>query len=466
MTVQWCAWDKLVNKSFLPYVQDNSRYQIYYGGRGSSKSYFVADKLIYKCLTDKYFRFILIRNTYSTIKDSSYQTLKDRIYELGLGELFDFKLQPLEIICKNGNKFLARGCDDTTKLKSIKDPTGAWYEEDIPEESDFITITTSIRTAKADSLQEIFTINPEVDGDFKDNWFWKRFFEGYSEKTFRNEAQKYTVMHSTYLDNRWATIDLVQNLHNLAKQDPYYYTIYCLGEWGNRITGGNFYKMFNRGTNVSQTTYNEHLPIHVSFDFNVNPYMSATIWQISNNIIYNIGEIAAKSPKNTTKGICFEFKKMFPRHLNGVFVYGDPAGRSQDTRTEHGANDFTIIMQELEAYRPSLRVHTSAPSIHMRGQWINAVFSGLRKLTLIIGEQSPMLLTDLMNLKEDGSGDKYKQLTKDKVTGVTYEKYGHMSDTLDYMLTHAFSGDYQDFQKGGKQTVRLGSRHISEGHSY
>ena len=186
MTVQWCEWDLLVNKRFIPLIENKDRYVIMYGGRGSSKSNFEAKKLIHRCLSEPYFRHILIRNTYATIKDSSYQTIKDIIYELGLQSLFEFKLQPLEIHCVNGNCFYARGCDDTQKLKSIKDPTGAWYEEDIPTEEDFITITTSIRTEKAKYLQETFTINPEVEGNFQEHWFYKRFFGDRVEKKGQN----------------------------------------------------------------------------------------------------------------------------------------------------------------------------------------------------------------------------------------------------------------------------------------
>ena len=106
--------------------------------------------------------------------------------QLGLQELFEFKLQPLEIHCINGNCFLARGCDDTQKIKSVKDPTGAWWEEDIPSEADFITVTTSIRTTKAAYLQETFTINPETEGNYQDHWFWKRFFKGHNELSYRS----------------------------------------------------------------------------------------------------------------------------------------------------------------------------------------------------------------------------------------------------------------------------------------
>lgn len=463
MIINWCDWLKIINVKFNDVRKQiervKHRYIILYGGRGSSKSDFTAKYLIYRCLTDKYFRFILVRNTYATIKDSQYQTLKDIIIDLGLGELFEFKLQPLEIHCINGNKFIARGCDDTTKLKSIKDPTGCWYEEDIPNENDFITITTSIRTQKADHLFEIFTINPEVDGDFTEHWFWKKFFINEQSKSFESSIieeiegekveLKYLVNHSTYHDNRWLPNEFKSFLEALKRQDPYYYTIYTLGEWGNRITGGNFYKAFDRGMNVLDNEYDEGKSLHISFDFNVNPYMTCTIWQLTNDFAYNIGEIAAEYPKNTTQGICNEIKRRYPNHKSGMFIYGDPAGRHEDTRTERGHNDYTIIEHELRDYKPVVKVASSAPSVEMRGRWINAVFANERNVKAWIGSNSPLLISDLMNGKEAADGTKFKQKVKDPKTGVTFEKYHHFSDNLDYLLTAVFKNDFENFQRGG-----------------
>lgn len=460
MIVQWCDWSKLINKSFEHLIHNTDRYLIMYGGRGSSKSMFETDRSIYQCLSHKYFRCVLVRNTYATIKDSQYQSLVDRINQLGLSSLFEFKLQPLEINCKNGNKFLARGCDDTTKLKSIKDPTKVWYEEDIPSESDFITITTSIRDRKADLLQEVFTINPEVEGDYQENWFWKKFFLGHSEKSFSSSFKemiggkqvelKYTVHHSTYNDNKWITEGFIVFLLNLKKQDPYYYTIYCLGEWGNRITGGNFYKAFNRGLTVTKTEYDPSKALHITFDFNTKPYMTCSIWQLSNYSAYNLGEIATTYPKNTTLGICREFIEQYSQHTAGLFIYGDPAGQAADTKMEVGHNNFTIIEEQLRQYSPSMRVANVAPSVSMRGKWINAIFADLRNIKVFISEDSPLLIADLMNLKEAADGTKFKQKVKDKITEVTYEKYGHFTDGMDYFLCEAFYQDYEDMQRGGQ----------------
>jgi len=451
-------WRKTVNEKFLPLLENKDRYLICYGGRGSSKSVFAAKKLIYRCLSEKFFRCILIRNTYATIKDSSYQTIKDIIYEWGLEDLFEFKLQPLEIHCKNGNYFIARGCDDTAKMKSIKDACCVWYEEDIPSESDFITITTSIRSTKAAYLQEVFTINPEVEGNYQDNWFWQRFFKGKEGLSFSDSTPlrvddkttvnlTYTVHHSTYLDNKYLPAEFAAFLLDLKRTNPYYYTIYCLGNWGNKQLGGLFYKCFNVGKNTARNVYNPELPIHLSFDFNVNPYMSATVWQIEGSKLMQIDELAMKSPENTTKKTCQEFERRYFNHQSGLFIYGDPSGRHEDTRTDEGYNDFVIIENELAKYHPVLRVATKHPPVHIRGQFINSAFEGhIEGLEILIKEDSTYLKNDLLFGKEASDGTKLKE--KVKIDGVQSEKYHHHSDGFDYLVCEAFSVEFDNYRKG------------------
>lgn len=100
-----------------------------YGGRDSGKSRQIAQQLVLDCLGLDYFRCVLIRNVKETVKDSQWQLIKDVVDEWGMSDLFTFTTSPLSIRCKNGNTFLARGCDDTAKLKSITEPSHCWIEE-------------------------------------------------------------------------------------------------------------------------------------------------------------------------------------------------------------------------------------------------------------------------------------------------------------------------------------------------
>jgi PBSX family phage terminase large subunit len=455
------AWKKTLNETFIPLVDDKSRYLICYGGRGSSKSVFAAKKLIWRCLSEPYFRYVLIRNTYATIKDSSYQTIKDIIFEWGLQELFEFKLQPLEIHCANGNFFLARGCDDTAKMKSMKDITGAWYEEDIPSESDFITITTSIRTTKALYLQEIFTINPEVEGNYREHWFWQRFFKDQHKKTFTSTTKlkmeegddvdmTYTCHHSTYRDNRWIPKEFIAFLRDLKNKNPYYWTIYCEGEWGNKEIGGRFYKGFDITRNVGKAEYNPLLPLHISFDENVNPYFPCGVFQIDGTIIRMIDLILGRSPENTVKWVCGEFIRRYYNHKSGLYIYGDATSKKSDVKMEKGYNLFSMITNELKQFRPVLRVPQSNPSVKVRGDFMNEVMaSNYENMMFIIDESLKDAINEYMNVKEAPDGTKLKENVNDKTTGVKYQPWGHISDLGDYMVCEAFRNQFLTFQRGG-----------------
>ncbi|KAA9041617.1 PBSX family phage terminase large subunit [Ginsengibacter hankyongi] len=475
--ILWPEWNELINERFVPLVDNTDRYLILWGGRGSSKSDFAAKKLIYRCLTEKYFRYILVRNEYISIKDSQFQTLKDIVFDLGLDPLFQFKVSPLEIVCINGNKFLARGCDDTTRLKSIKDPTGAWYEEDIISEKDFITITTSIRTSKANYLQEIFSINPEVEGDYTQNWFWKKFFEDKLETSFTDITRveidqnktiemRYTSHHSTHKDNRYIPDEFIAFLQELKKTNPYYYTIYCLGRWGNKITGGQFYKLFSIGKNVSETKYNPSLPLWLSFDFNVLPGVSCGIFQIESRKMKMIDEIQLPSPNNTTSNVCREVIRKYQNHSAGMLITGDPAGVHEDTRSEKGFNDYTIIQQELKQFLPSMRYGKLAPPVVMRGNFINTIFeTGYEGIEIIIGNRCSKMINDLLYGLEASDGTKLKQKVKDADTGATFEKHHHFTDLLDYAVTSIFPGEFDKYRRGGRPMLITYGKNISNHNS-
>ena len=463
ITINWPKWEDLQNESFLSLVDNKSRYLILWGGRGSSKSYFATDIIIHRMLDQKYFRGLLIRKIFRAIRGSMFQALKDRIYQLGLEQMFHIRESLLEIECVNGNKVVAAGLDDVTKVKSVADVTFAWYEEDIPTESDFITVTTSIRTKKGEFLQELFTINPEVEGDYKENWFYQLFFKD-RPYTYNGEIEQnievngvvekvkmsYSLHHSTYRDNKHLPNQFKAFLENLKLTNPYYYEIYTLGNWGNRITGSQCYKAFDRAKHVRRLKYDPDKALHITFDFNVNPYMTLTIWQVDGKKAMQLNEITAKDPKNNTADTCKLFKKLYPNHEGGLFIYGDPSGRNEDTRSEKGRNDFTIIMAELKKYHPERRLHKKAPAVRTRIDWINAVF-GVNEggVSIQINESCKITIQDYQNGKEASDGTKFKEKGKDATTKISYELYHHITDANDYFLTKCFSEEYSIYRTGG-----------------
>lgn len=219
--------------------------------------------------------------------------------------------------------------------------------------------------------------------------------------------------------------------------------------------GGEFYKQFKVGKHVKRVSYNPDLALHLTFDFNVRPGMHASVHQIEitkegKKISRKIHEIITKSPQNKTKGVCDEFKRIYPAHISGLTVYGDPSGNNEDTRTEEGWNDFRIIQSELDRYHPTLRVSKAHPSVAGRGDFINTVFEGgIPLLEFIIGDNCPMSIKDYLHIKEDSDRTKLKAKVRDPDTGKDHDKYGHLSDGDDYYYVMAFPNEYIWYQKGG-----------------
>ncbi|MFZ4402308.1 MAG: PBSX family phage terminase large subunit, partial [Bacteroidales bacterium] len=231
---------RLFNKVYLPLLKDDNRYLLLYGGRDSAKSYFAAQKVLIDTMRKPYSRYILLRKIYADIKDSQFQTIKDIIGNYGLMDYFTITENPLKITFKlNGNYILARGLDKDYKMKSIKDPTGIWYEEmNEIAFTDFLKSTSSLRGGV---IQEIATFNPEME----DSWITNYFFppkESYEKSdgmftkvdSIRKDT---TILHTTYKDNDFVTPQSIELLESFKAVDLRYYQIYTLGLWGGMLEG-------------------------------------------------------------------------------------------------------------------------------------------------------------------------------------------------------------------------------------
>lgn len=215
--------------------------------------------------------------------------------------------------------------------------------------------------------------------------------------------------------------------------------------------GGEFYKSFRAVSHTAEyfNEYDNKLPLHLTFDFNVNPYMTCCVWQIKGKRAVQLAELCTSTPNNNTSGVCRAFIAKFPKHEGGMFIYGDPNGRKEDTRSEKGFNDYTIIMNDLRLYKPTLRVQKQAPPVLMRANFINLIFeSNFEGIQLLIDKSCHKTIADYCYLKEDADGTKMKEKVKDPSTGVVSEKYGHTSDANDYFICTAFANEFAKYQAG------------------
>jgi hypothetical protein len=249
-------------------------------------------------------------------------------------------------------------------------------------------------------------------------------------------------------DNPHLTDAYKENLKNMPR---FQYEVFVEGNWDVQMkTGGEFYKCFEVNKHVSKTYYNPELPLHISFDDNVSPYLPVGIFQIVGKNIYMIDEIAGVTPNNTVKSVCNEFARKYPSHDAGLFIYGDATASKEDTKLEKGYNFYRLITDALQKYRPTLRVLRSNPSVKMRGDWINTIFEKeYNGIKIVIGTNCKKTINDFIAVKEAPDGTKNKETATDPNTKKSFQVVGHFSDLTDYLICSAFSNDFLQYQRGG-----------------
>lgn len=216
---------KVFNKSFIPYLQNDKRYLVFYGGAGSGKSFFIAQRYLYKLLNSNKFNLLVVRATGKSNRDSTFALFKQVISKWNLSKHFKVNESDLRIkSLLNGNEIIFSGLDDVEKLKSITfskgELTDVWIEEASEIlEADFNQLDVRLR-GKGTKKQIVISFNP-IDIN---HWLKKRFFD--------REDDNVEIFHSTYKDNDFLDEDYKKLLESYKDSDPYYYDVYCLGKWG------------------------------------------------------------------------------------------------------------------------------------------------------------------------------------------------------------------------------------------
>lgn len=213
--------DDIMNTWGHPLLDDRNRYLVLYGGAGSGKSVVAAQKMIIRMLEEKSHKFLVVRKVANTLRNSVFSLLRGTIADWGLSQLFKINKSDMDITCVNGNQIIFAGLDDVEKLKSIHGITGMWLEEasEILQE-DFQQLDLRLRGQTKNYKQIMISFNPISIT----HWLKAVFFDAKKPNS--------TVVHTTYRDNLFIDDEYKGTLEALKEQDPYYYTVYALGEWG------------------------------------------------------------------------------------------------------------------------------------------------------------------------------------------------------------------------------------------
>ena len=226
-----------LNKVFKEANQTRCRYRVLMGSAGSGKSVNVATDYILKLSDPEYkgANLLVVRETETSHKDSTYAELVSAIDRLGQTKLWNIKSTPLMLENKiTGNTVIFRGCADERSRQRIKSITvkqgklcWVWVEEAFEvAKSSIDLIDDRLRGELPDNLyyQITLTFNPVNAHSYLKTEFWDY------------KSPDIFTCHSTYLDNRFIDEAYSRRMERRKELDPEGYRVYGLGEWGE--TGG------------------------------------------------------------------------------------------------------------------------------------------------------------------------------------------------------------------------------------
>lgn len=192
---------------FKPLFQPDWRFIIFYGGRGSGKSFNIARALILRAYTQP-IRVLCCREIQKSISDSVIQMLADQIEMLGLQSFFD--VQKTQIIGQNGSRFTFAGLK--TNITSIKSMTGinvVWVEEgeNVSKESWDVLIPT----IREEGSQIIVSFNP------------KNILDDTYQRFVINPPERCCSMLVNWQDNPYFPKELLEDMEQMKERDPELY---------------------------------------------------------------------------------------------------------------------------------------------------------------------------------------------------------------------------------------------------
>lgn len=214
---------KVFNDVYLPYLENDDRYLVFYGGGSSGKSYFIGQRWLYMLIRPIKCNLLIVRQTGDTNRRSTFPLMKQVISNWNLSQHFKINESDMRIVCKlTGNEVAFAGLDDVEKIKSITFTNGElthiWVEEATEcQEADINQLKVRLRGGKS-KKQMVLSFNPiNIQ-----HWIKRHFID----------SGLATVCFSTYKDNKFLTDDDRKALEDLQYTDEYTYRVYCLGEWG------------------------------------------------------------------------------------------------------------------------------------------------------------------------------------------------------------------------------------------
>ncbi|MBO4549765.1 MAG: PBSX family phage terminase large subunit, partial [Bacteroidaceae bacterium] len=204
------------------------------------------------------------------------------------------------------------------------------------------------------------------------------------------------------------------------------------------------------------------LPIHISVDSNVLPYISVSYWQIDfengGKHLWQFSETAAENPNNTVRRAAKIVAERLHKldYTGKLYLHGDASTKSANNIDDEKRSFHDLFISTLNEKGIEVEdvVASTNPSVAMSGEFINAVFEGsIPGLSITIGEDCRVSMEDYQSVQKDANGGILKTRVKNKTTMQTYEEHGHFSDTFRYVVCDLMKDEFIAFSNKRKRNL-------------
>jgi len=224
---------EVFNVVYLPYLEDTTPFQIFYGGSSSGKSVFLSQRVVYDLLRGGR-NYLVCREVARTIRGSVAQEIGKVISSWGVAHLFSINKTDGTITCENGFQCVFVGLDDVEKIKSITPAKGvftdSWVEEATETEAASVAQILKRQRGGSEEVPKrlVLSFNPIL----QTHWIYETYFKhiGWADGQKEYRTDEICILKTTHKDNRFLTKQDTSRLEN--ERDKYRYEVYSLGNWG------------------------------------------------------------------------------------------------------------------------------------------------------------------------------------------------------------------------------------------
>lgn len=453
------------------------------GAAGGGKSFLGSCWLIASCLRWEDMRMVVARLTLKSLRESTWNTICSIVRDWGLEEEENYRIDNLhgEMIFWNNSKIIMKELADTLidpefQRLGSSEYSGAFVDEVGQISQKAIDVLGSRLRWKVESTTVVpkllMSTNPCL------GWVRDRFVmdEDGNDVVLQKHDRyiPFSVFDNPDAAFRRAYLVALDNIKDKATKERLKYGNWNWVDTNEAAAYWNFDGSKHLTTGLKDSKYDPTKPLIISWDFNVMPFMSTIALQIDfeKKAVYVIEEILGKpeNKENNTPKLArkLEAKYLNEGHLGGLLVTGDPSGLARSTQTEEGVNNYTIILGNMSSpiLNARKKLLSKQPSQTARLDFVNALFNGYDGWKIEIDMKCRKLTEDLVYQMKNSDGTKCKKKVVDSKSGVKYEKYGHLSDCLDYALVLFLPDVWQKFNRKGGTGIQTTAAPIYTGFEY